>query len=126
MYLKLKDLLYYFEGAFENEPCFLNLFDYQVYSKEEKCRLINTEICHVDDFLQIPRKDFDEIVVKFLLEKNNVSLLRKKEEKDFYRKFHWYTEDNHLVNDWRDFEEAELIAFASEWCDQNQIKFTVK
>ena len=126
MYLKLCDLLYYFEDAFENKATFLSIVDYQIYSEEEKLILVNKEIYQREDFLLIPKKDFQEIVVKYLIKKNNSKLLREKESKDFYKKFHWYIEDNLLVEEWKYFEKTELIYFASAWCEQNQIKFTVK
>ena len=34
--------------------------------------------------------------------------------------------DIYELDDWNKFEKAELIHFAAAWCEENQIKFTVK
>ena len=126
MYLKIREICFFFEKLLDTNFNYFNIKDYQIYSVEEQQGLINEDIYEANDFLLIPQIELSKIMEKYLIIKNNQSLLRKKGDKDFYRKFHWYIEDNHLVDDWQHFEQSELIAFASEWCEQNQIEFTVK
>ncbi len=126
MYFQIKKKCYFFEKLSDIDLYYFNNIDYQIYSEEERQGLIFSGTNEASDFLLIPQINRNEIVKKYLSQKNNKNLLRKEEDKDFDRKFHWYIEDNHLVDDWNRFEQSELIAFASEWCKQNQIKFTLK
>ena len=126
VYIKIAEICFYFEKHGFEADYYLNLNDYQVYSTEERHELIDSKTHQTADFLLIPKKESHEIVVKYLLQKNSQKLLRKKDDKDFRQKFHWYTEDKHLVEEWERFEEEELMSFASKWCEENQIKFTSK
>lgn len=126
MYLELNQIFSYFEYVSEPISTYFNEKNYQINSKKERDELINFETFDTSDFLIIPQINRNEIVVKYLTEKNNQSLLRKQNDKDFYHRFHWYTEDNLLVDEWIDFEKTELIKLAVKWCEQNQIKFTMK
>jgi len=126
MHLQIREVCFFFEKLLDTNCNYFNVKNYQIYSVEERQGLINTDTYEGSDFLLIPQIERNEIVEKYLINKNIGSLLRKKEDKDLYRKFHWYVEDNHLVDDWKHFEQSELIVFASEWCEQNQIKFTGK
>lgn len=126
MHLQIREICFFFEKLFDTNCNYFNIKDYQIYSVEERQGLISADNYEANDFLLIPQIERNEIVRKYLINGNNKNLLRKKGDKDFYRKFHWYLEDNHLVDDWRHFEQSELIAFASEWCEQNQVEFTLK
>lgn len=95
-------------------------------SKDEKERLVNANYYLEQDFFLIPQIDRNEIVLKYLAWKRMRNLVRNKKEKNFYTKFHWYIEDNNLVEDWNIFEKEEILSFASQWCEKNQIKFTIK
>ena len=124
MYFQLAQSYFFFERILESANNYFNIEDYQVYSAEERQELINADTFRTNAFLLIPQLERNEIAIKYLTEKNNQKLLRKREHKDFYQRFHWYTEDNYLVDDWNSFEKSELITFASMWCEQNQIEFT--
>lgn len=126
MHLQLREICFFFEKLLDTNCNYLNIKDYQIYSIEERQVFINIDTYETNDFLLIPQIERNEIVEKYLINRNNQSLLRKKGDKDFNRKFHWYIEDNHLVDDWNHFEKSILITFASRWCEKNQIKFTVK
>ncbi len=126
MYLQLREICFFFEKLLDTNCNYLNIKDYQIYSIEERQVFINVDTYEANDFLLIPQMERNEIVEKYLINRSNQNLLRKKANKDFYRKFHWYTEDHHLVDDWNHFEQSVLIAFASEWCEKNQIEFTKK
>ena len=126
MYLQIKKICYFFEKLSDTDRYYFNDIDYKFYSEEERQGLIISKTYEASDFFLIPQLYRNEIVKKYLSIKNNQNLLRKIEDKDFYRKFHWYIEDNHLVDDWNHFEQLELISFAAEWSKQNQRKFTMK
>lgn len=111
---------------FEPISTYLNRENYQIYHEKDRQELINLEIFDAGDFVSIPQTNRNEIVVKYLTKKNNKNLLCKQNDKDFFHKFHWYTEDNLLVDEWDDFEKAELINLAVRWCEQNQIRFSLK
>lgn len=126
MYLDLSQTYFFFECVLEPDFNYFNLEDYQTYSKEERQSLINSNTYETKKFIPIPQIGRNEIVEKYLIKNNNKNLLRKFKSRDFYRIFHRYIEENHLVDDWNDFEKSELIEFASMWCEENQIKFTSK
>ena len=130
MYLKLSQVYFYFEYIvepnYENESYYLNTKDYQMCNKDEKHELIYSDLFVESDFLPIPQIDRNDIVVKYLTEKNNRKLIRQRNDKEFFGIFHIYTEDNRLVEEWLDFEKTELINYAAAWCEQNQIKYTLK
>lgn len=111
---------------FEPISTYLNRENYQIYHEKDRQELINLEIFDAGDFVSIPQTNRNEIVVKYLTKKNNKNLLCKQNDKDFYQNFHWYTEDNLLVDEWDDFEKAESINLAVRWCEQNQIRFSLK
>ena len=124
MYFKLKEHCFFFESIFDLKSNYFNVDDYKIYSQDERQELMNNGVFQKESFLLIPQIDRDEIVAEYLILKNNRRLLRQKNDKDFFMKFHFYTEGNRLVEEWNDFEEAKLIQFGSEWCEENQIKFT--
>lgn len=126
MHLQIKEICLYFEKLIVTNCNYFNIKDYQIYSAEEKQVFINNDTCEENDFIIIPQLERIEIVEKYLNNINNKSLLLKKKNKDFYSKFHWFIEDNHLVDDWNHFEKNELIVFASAWCNQNKINYTIK
>jgi len=126
MYLQLAQVAFFFEKVVEPGFNYFNTRDYQICSADERQRLLSTDTYEETTFLLIPQIDRNEIAAKYLVEKNNRNLLREREVEDFYRKFHWYVEDNHLANDWNHFEKLELIRFAATWCERNQLRFTGK
>ena len=126
MYLEINKLISYFEYTSLSTFYYLNLIDYNVYCEKEYETLINLEIFVKNDFLLIPQNNRNEIMVKYLIKKNNQNLLQKQNDKDFCQKFHWYLEDNLLVDEWNCFENKELVNTAIKWCEQNQITFTLK
>lgn len=126
MYLKLNEVVNHFDRLYGMSVTYFNKEDYQIYCEEERLELIDLEVFDESDFLLIPQIDYKELKARFLIKQNNKRLLRMQNDKDFDRKFHWYTEDNSLVGDWVDFVDTELISFAAKWCEQNQIKFTLK
>ena len=125
MFLKLRDICFFFEKATENNV-FFNKKNYQFYSTEERDFIVYEESYEPCDFLLIPKIDQKKIIEKFLLANNNNKLLRRMDEKDFSRLFHWYLEDNQKVDVWLKFEQFVLIDFASKWCEQNSIIYTRK
>lgn len=126
MYLRIKEFCYFFEKLSEADSNYFNTEDYQICSGEERQELIDEETYEAGDFLLIPQLERDEIVKKFLARNNEQSLLRKTGDEALFPGFHRYLEDNHLTDEWNQFEKSELIAFASDWCERNQIEFTVK
>ncbi len=126
MYLILVEICFFFEKILDVDNNYLNLDNYQIYSIEERQELINIETYGVNDFLLIPQMDRNEIVIKFLKEKCNKKLLWIQNKTQSFGKFHDYIEENHLVEAWRNYEKSELIKFASVWCEQNNIEFTIK
>lgn len=126
MHLQIREICFFFEKLLDTNCNYFNLKDYKIYSVEERQVLISDDTYESNDFLLIPQIERNEIVERYLIKRNNKSLLRKKGDKDFDRRFHWFIEDYQLADDWKHFEQSELIAFASEWCKQNQIEFTEK
>ncbi len=126
MYLQIRKICYFFEKISDTDGYFFNVKDYQIYSAEEQQASIISDTYEVGDYLLIPQIDRNEIVKKYLSANNIQNLLHKQEDKDFDRIFHWYIEDNHLTDDWNYFEQSELSTFASKWCEQNQIRYTLK
>lgn len=105
---------------------FFNINDYYIYDENEKQELIYNELYSDIDFLQIPQLNRDTIVYDFLKAKNELRLLRLKDERDFFGLFHNFYEENWLRDEWYEFEKAALIEFAREWCNNNGIKFSEK
>jgi len=126
MYLQLTKICFIFEKILEDEYNYFNVEDYHVYSIEERQELINAETYKTDDFILISQMERNEIVEKYLVKNRNYKLLLNRKDYNFYDKFHWYIEDNNLVNDWNSFERFELIKFAVVWCKKNKIRFTTK
>lgn len=126
MYLDLSDIFEYFESITIEDNNYLNINDYHIYSQAERNNLTGSNIIEQSDFLLLPKIGRNEIVAKYLVQKNNKKLLSNKGDEDFFYKFHWYIEDNHLVDEWQNFEKRELMNFAANWCEQNDIKFTLK
>lgn len=126
MYLRLRTIIYYFEKIFEAEYNYLNSINYQIFSEDERQELINTDLYQTEDFVLIPQMERNEIAALFLRKYNNKSLLREKSSNEFFHQFHWYIEDNHLVNEWQIFEQEELLKFAVDWCQRNRINYTEK
>jgi len=126
MYLQLKQVIYYFEKILTPSNNYFNIFNYQFFSKEERQDLINTDIYRLDDFLPVPQLDRDDIVIAFLDKHNEKKMIREALNGNLFHKFHWYVEDNKLVDDWELFEKEELLRFAMGWCEQNHINYTCK
>lgn len=128
MYLKLKDICYYFEkiGGFDYN--YFNIHTYQICSQEEMQIIINDEIQGRNDFILIPQIDRCEIVENYLRNRNDRKMINHVNEikSGNFRLFHWYIEDNNLTDDWNSFEKDKLISFAANWCLKNAIKYTTK
>ncbi len=125
MYLALYDYLYYFVDCY-GEGVYFNPVDYQFYKNEERQSLINQEVYEKNDFVPVPKINFDEIMKEFLTGKNNIHLIRMMGGKDFTQKFYWYLEDNRLIEEFNAFEKSKIMDFAVEWCNTNRINYSRK
>ena len=127
MYIEIKKIIFFFEYITKPKIYYFNTVDYKIYNSNERQDAINSDFFEKHNFLSIPQKNRDEIAVSYLLQKNDRSvmkLVRMQKEPNFYRDFHWYTEDNQLVKEWQLFEIEELMKFAMAWCKENNIVFT--
>lgn len=126
MYLELGQKCFFFENVVVKNDNYLNLKDYKIYSTEERQEIINSESYDPDSFLLIPQIERDDIALKFIQEIGDIKLLHQQQKSNNFGKFQDYLEDNNLVYEWLKFEKSELKAFASAWCEKNQIIFTAK
>ena len=66
MYLDLTKIYFYFAFIDEKDFHYLNIINYQIYSKNELEELVFKELFDKKDFLLIPQMDRDEIAFNFL------------------------------------------------------------
>ena len=125
MYVKLREIIFFFEYMTKPKIYYFNIADYKIYNQNEWQEAINSDLYEKSDFLPIPQKDQDEIIIEYLLQKGNHRLIRAQKDDDFRHKFHWYTEGDDLVQEWKRFEKEALIKFATAWCEENNIIFTL-
>ena len=81
-----------------------------------------------EDFIQLPTIE-ENLHMKFLEDFNVKSLLNKArnfKEEEFGRQFHILIEDNRLSEHYNNFLQKYLINVAKKWCEENNIKYTLK
>lgn len=123
-YLKLSDHYY----AFVYSSCYrhyLRLSDYKIFEENA----IGVEDNLKSQFLLLPSVRYGEIEEAFIESLNNRKYshcFKRLNNNHFEQFFHCFLEDNNLMQDWRDFEKKYLIAFASEWCRSQGIKYSTK
>ncbi len=126
VYFKIDQNYLLFECIFEPNIFYLNRIDCKIYSEIERQESINSDESNKCDFQKIDQIDRNEIVSKYLVDKNNKRLLRKSDDKDYFSKFHCYVEENLLVEDWYMYEKKELTEYAAEWCKQKNIRYSLE
>jgi hypothetical protein len=85
-----------------------------------------------DSLLEIPEVSILELQLRFLNHDPWPKLcyrliaVGKRDDPDFARQFHWFTEREQQVEAWQEFRESELEKFAIMWCKENGIKYSLK
>ena len=130
MYVKLKDVCFWFEDRYSSEDAYFNLVTYKFLFDSERLNLIHEEIYSPEEFLLVERLHYSEIGMRYLKMYNEKNLLRKTQKdpynRDFLRDFHHFVVGCRSEHEWLKFEEDALIQFGKEWCEKNQIKCSCK
>ena len=126
MYLQLKQTIYYFEKIIEPNNYYFDLVNYQFVSMEKRQEMINIDTYQPDDFLYVSQLDRNDIVIDFLNKHNEKRLIRGVSTDDLFHVFHWFIEENMLLDEWKEFEKQKLLEFAVSWCEKNCVKYTRK
>lgn len=123
-YLNLSDHYY----AFAYSSCYryyIRLSDYEIFEENS----IGEEYDLKVKYILLPSVYYGEIEEAFIESLNNRKYSHRFQQlknNHFEQCFHWLLEDNNLMQDWRNFEKKYLIAFASEWCKSQGIKYSTK
>lgn len=130
MYVKLKDVCFWFEDRYSSEDAYFNLVTYEFLTDSERLNLIHEEVYSPEEFLSVERLHYSEIGMRYLQLYNEKNLLRKTQKdpynRDFLRDLHNFVVGCRLEHEWLKFEEDALIQFGREWCEKNQIKCSCK
>lgn len=107
---------------------YLNTINNEIYDERIKELFINEGKYGEQDFLPLSYLDESLIIKKYLSQKAIpedivVNYFGEAEKEDLSRNIHCFAEDNDLVDDWNDFRNAELAAFAVKWFEEHHIDY---
>ena len=130
MYVRLKNVCFWFEDRYSSEDKYFNLVTYEFLTDSERLNLIHEEVYSPEEFLLVERLHYSEIGMRYLKMYNEKNLLRKTQKDPFNENFlhdmHDFVEGHNLSDEWYDYEIDALIQFGKEWCEKNQIKCSCK
>lgn len=124
MYINLNSIIPYICGV----SCgFINIDNYELYIDYGK----KEEYYNNPSFLELPYIDklsYRDLKNKFLEKyipnkKHHFIKMRDDEFEDY---FHLALNNNLLVDDWYEYEDSFKIKLLQEWCDSNNIHYTLK
>jgi|GEM_PF-5832818 len=106
--------------------------NYEVYRNDVIRKKKLYKLYGEDNFIVIPRMDYEEIVRKFL---KRISKVRQQwfhahnmpqSDFDFCHAFHCFYEETGCYEEFAAFEKSILCKFAVEWCEEQGIAYTLE
>jgi hypothetical protein len=113
-------------------------YSHSILFKEGDCLYVNTVTGEFDYYCNPPSSSwllfpvasdiYSETISTYINqldnEKHKQHLLMQKEDEDFDRIFHWFTEDYDLVDDFSTFKKNYWRDIARKWCEDNGVEYT--
>lgn len=124
MYINLNSIIPYICGV----PCgFINIDNYELlidYENKEEYydNPSYLELPHIDELSY--RNIKNKFLEKYISRKKHHFIKMKDDEFEDY--FHLALNDYLLVDDWYEYEDNFKIKLLQEWCDSNNIHYTLK
>lgn len=119
MYISIKDLMPYME---QYSDAYLNEVTGDFISGEMTGQSI-------PDLLKIPKIDNTQIKRLYVSQQLNIKSLMNKllrtPEDEFIHSFHLLIENSEFADEWYRFYESKLLQFAADWCNENNIRYTL-
>jgi len=110
------------------KPYYFCKYDEKCYTYEDMLIVLESGYLK-DDFIEIPilhhslSREFLKLNKIYSYHMKKVSEMTDSEVSSVC---HWYCEENHLIQQWREYERKNLSDFAIDWCEENGILYSNK